>query len=69
VCSICLASLKEKLVVSTEHAAMSESMEMRGEEPISRIVKTPCKHKFHIECLIDSMKNKLLCPNCRSPLP
>jgi len=30
---------------------------------------TPCKHRFHKECLLNWMKRKHECPNCRMSLP
>ncbi len=66
-CSICLVSLKEK--GSMENIEFSQMKAIRGEQFCNNIVLTPCRHKFHIECLANSMKNKLNCPNCRTILP
>jgi hypothetical protein len=34
-----------------------------------KIMKTPCSHKYHIECLKAWMNHKLECPTCRAALP
>lgn len=34
-----------------------------------KIMKTPCSHRFHINCLNEWMKIKLECPTCRKKLP
>jgi transmembrane E3 ubiquitin-protein ligase len=33
------------------------------------IMKTPCNHKFHEECLTQWLDVKLECPTCRAVLP
>lgn len=65
-CSICLVSIKQKALMDKVESC--ELNEMRGELE-NNIVLTPCRHKFHIECLAQSMKTKLECPNCRAILP
>ena len=35
----------------------------------NKIMKAPCSHKFHINCLVDWMAIKMQCPTCRQPLP
>ena len=32
-------------------------------------LKTPCNHKFHKKCLLDWLKEKHLCPVCRTNIP
>ena len=36
---------------------------------LKQIMQTPCNHKFHIHCLIEWMKLKMICPTCRGILP
>ena len=33
------------------------------------IMKTPCNHRFHVNCLLEWTKVKLECPTCRNHLP
>ena len=35
----------------------------------SDILRTPCQHIFHEECLKNWVHKKRECPNCRAPLP
>lgn len=34
-----------------------------------KYMETPCKHRFHVECLKSWMDQKLECPNCRQKIP
>jgi transmembrane E3 ubiquitin-protein ligase len=34
-----------------------------------RYMKTPCGHKYHIQCLKSWMRRKLECPFCRASIP
>lgn len=38
-------------------------------EDQSRIMHTPCKHKFHETCFVRWMSQKMICPACRYSLP
>ena len=33
------------------------------------VMQTPCKHRFHEDCLVMWMKTKLECPSCRQVVP
>lgn len=33
------------------------------------VAKTPCKHRYHFECLSKWLNNKMECPVCRNKLP
>ena len=33
------------------------------------VMKTPCNHYYHRDCLLSWIDVKLECPSCRSPLP
>lgn len=53
-CAICMVSL---------------DLEGRRIESGSRIMHTPCVHRFHEDCLSKWMDMKMECPTCRSVLP
>lgn len=58
-CAICLTAL---------HADPPPSA---GEfEAVSyRVMRTPCKHRYHGSCLVEWMRIKQDCPQCRARLP
>ena len=33
------------------------------------VMRTPCSHYFHRECLVNWVDVKMECPTCRAPLP
>jgi hypothetical protein len=58
-CAICLNSLHSDPPVSSESELDVDF----------RLMRTPCKHKYHTSCLLVWMKIKLECPQCRAKLP
>ena len=36
---------------------------------LSDLIVTSCGHVYHSECLINCLKNKSVCPNCRTFAP
>lgn len=50
-------------VVSSETALLASTPKQ------VTIMVTPCRHKFHPNCLRQWMEIKLECPFCRSPIP
>ena len=63
-CTICIQSVfapdpKVSVAQTTDEDLLEEA----------DIMLTPCKHKFHEECLKEWMHVKLECPTCRSELP
>eukprot|EP01016_Furgasonia_blochmanni_P041573 TRINITY_DN5419_c0_g1_i2.p2 TRINITY_DN5419_c0_g1~~TRINITY_DN5419_c0_g1_i2.p2 ORF type:complete len:116 (-),score=6.44 TRINITY_DN5419_c0_g1_i2:65-412(-) len=39
------------------------------EKKKTKIMETPCHHKYHVSCLTPWMNIKLECPTCRARLP
>ena len=35
----------------------------------THFMRTPCRHDYHIDCLLGWMKVKMECPTCRRELP
>ena len=70
-CSICLQDLGESNVPqylqnkNTDELSYVDKVMMRLEIKGNQIMETPCKHKFHPECLIEWLVSKKECPNCR----
>lgn len=58
-CAICLNSLLADPPVSSEGALGAEF----------KLMRTPCRHKYHTACLLVWMGIKLECPQCRAKLP
>ena len=56
-CSICLNLLKE------------DQQEAGTSSEIHTFFFTPCRHKFHRECILKAMDTKRECPLCRTELP
>jgi len=65
-CPICMDNLLT--TKSDDEAKTAASVELLGSES-EGIMKTPCQHIYHENCLKEWMKKKLECPNCRKPLP
>jgi len=64
-CTICLNLLSEDV---SKHRVIKPEIKMMLKELGPRkgkIMKTPCKHLFHIECLIEWLIMKQDCPVCR----
>lgn len=54
----------EQPLLNNESARMNQNTTVK-----KKIMKTPCDHKFHINCLKKWMEIKLECPTCRKQLP
>lgn len=74
-CCICLGSL---LAEETSHAKDDKNQKNLKSKALNRILedkgqkylmKTPCSHIFHADCLIRWMDIQMKCPHCRSDLP
>ena len=58
-CAICLTALHSDPPPSAvEFEAVSY-----------RVMRTPCKHRYHSSCLVEWMRIKQDCPQCRAHLP
>merc|ERR1740133_658422 len=62
-CSVCLEDLSEQGNLKRANSTMSV-----GGGQTSAIVRTPCSHYFHEDCLANWCKNHLDCPLCREPV-
>lgn len=61
VCSQCQEELKA--IPATTQASQNSILCQ------SKIVVTPCNHKFHLPCLVEWMESSQLCPVCKANLP
>ena len=67
-CTICIQNIFEdpNRIIEGE----VNNSELHGELMKEvNVMKTPCNHYFHKECLIRWIDVKLECPTCRMPLP
>lgn len=66
-CPICFSNLRE-FSDDVEEAKENDS---KTEAPLipKRFMETPCKHRFHENCLKNWMEQKLVCPCCRKNIP
>ena len=73
-CSICQEGLA-KSVYSSDANSLAECVKspflinVLKSKFKNYFMQTPCKHKFHCECLISWMEVKMICPICRATLP
>jgi len=67
ICSICT----EKVSLTPLNGLQIQQPLLEQDESLEagEIFKTPCRHHFHRECLIEWLRKKLECPNCRQKLP
>lgn len=65
-CPICMEALKDE---ANHSLSLSKSLiENESGKPVT-VMQTPCKHRYHEECLQSWMNSKLECPSCRTPIP
>lgn len=62
-CAICGGDLTELPPDSKSQTKLSEEIDY------NRVVLTPCRHKFHANCLDHWMEKKVECPSCNYNLP
>ncbi len=63
-CSICLESFfAEDVPLNSSQPLLEESIRD------THMIRTPCKHEFHENCLKRWLESKLECPYCRHTLP
>lgn len=67
-CPICMLDLSSE-TIPLENCKKTVLRNTKFNEKSRQIMKTPCNHKFHVGCLIEWMKLKMICPTCRSLLP
>ena len=65
---------EEKIQETSECIICMTPLNLSGQENpeivnFSRTMHTPCRHKFHEDCLNNWMSVKMECPTCRSALP
>ena len=67
-CPICFSSLMEFPDDDNED---DQTQCEEKESPLlpSKYMQTPCKHKFHEDCLKNWLEQKLICPCCRTTIP
>ncbi|KAI9224155.1 hypothetical protein BC828DRAFT_374154 [Blastocladiella britannica] len=59
-CAICMGALVEEVEGSEEE---------RMARAARHVVRTPCAHWFHAECLEGWLEHRLQCPTCRANVP
>ena len=67
-CPICMLNLSVEMTPIEKNKTPMLRM-TNYKEKIKQIMNTPCGHKFHVNCLLEWMKMKMICPTCRSVLP
>lgn len=68
-CAICMNALSMETDIPFEPAIVDKPYIRRLASKKGEIMKAPCKHMFHISCLVNWMQVKLECPSCRKELP
>ena len=75
-CNICLQEIFREEGEGEGQVGINESFHVPGESLISSkkknkvtVMRTPCNHIFHPECLRHWIDVKLECPSCRLVLP
>jgi len=63
-CPICMEALKDQVISS-----LSKSLLQNDSQKPVVVMETPCKHRYHEECLSAWMNSKLECPSCRTAIP
>jgi hypothetical protein len=63
-CSICLDALSAEGIMQRTPSTLSEGNQVST----TNIVRTPCQHYFHEDCLVKWCKNHMDCPLCRKPI-
>lgn len=67
-CPICMVNLSiDTISLQPTHLLVLRQTEYNPK--LKQIMQTPCKHRFHVVCLLDWMKINMICPTCRRPLP
>ena len=65
-CPICFS----KLMTNPDDTSEYEKSNPKKEYLLPlKYMETPCKHRFHLNCLKIWMDQKLVCPCCRAPIP
>lgn len=71
VCSVCYENFSSK--VKIQHEKFAPYLTKRLKNHIAQnninLMCTPCNHKFHAVCLLNSISYKEKCPMCRKKLP
>jgi hypothetical protein len=72
-CAICLQGLIDSPTITPplmdDEPSLNQEMLLKECELSATVMKTPCNHLFHEECLTQWIDVKLECPTCRSALP
>ncbi len=68
-CAVCMNSLSQEANMNHQPTHHTEFILRRIRPKKGQIMKTPCRHSFHVTCLVEWMAIKMECPTCRAPLP
>lgn len=70
-CPICYESLETPVKVEEDKLALHLATKLKSFMLRFRInvMMTPCGHRFHAVCLLNSMSHGLRCPLCKRALP
>lgn len=67
-CIICMVAMSTNIPHNSDPFQVHEDIE-RNAEQINTFMLTPCKHKFHKQCLLKWVEQRHQCPTCRKVLP
>lgn len=68
-CAICMTDIHQEADIPFDEKITSKPFIKRLQRMKDKVMVTPCKHEFHIPCLINWMQIKMECPSCRKELP
>lgn len=68
-CAICMNMLSADTDIPFDPAIVDKPYIKRLASKQGEVMRAPCKHTFHISCLVNWMQVKLECPSCRKELP
>lgn len=68
-CAICMNPLSVEPDIQFDPSIADKPYIKRLALKKDELMRPPCKHMFHIPCLINWIQIKLECPSCRKELP